>query len=88
MSAGLSRSSPPLRRLLLHRWLEGRAPAVASRASVLAVESLLGVPGLGGALAGGRLVCAQGVRPSSGSSTARRERRLRYPARVALPDAR
>jgi tRNA(Ile)-lysidine synthase len=41
----LSRLSAPLRRLLLHRWLEGRAPAIASRAAVLAVEALLAVPG-------------------------------------------
>ena len=34
-----------LRRLLLHRWLEGRALPAASRASVLALESLLQVPG-------------------------------------------
>jgi tRNA(Ile)-lysidine synthase len=34
-----------LRRLLLHRWLEERARPAASRASVLALESLLDVPG-------------------------------------------
>jgi tRNA(Ile)-lysidine synthetase-like protein len=37
--------TPPVRRLLLHRWLEGRATAAASRAAVLAVEALLTVPG-------------------------------------------
>ena len=42
---GLSRFSAPLRRLLLHGWLEGRARPAASRASVLAVEALLAVPG-------------------------------------------
>ena len=35
----------PLRRLLLHEWLGRRATPAASRASVLAVESLLLVPG-------------------------------------------
>ncbi len=44
-AARLSNLSAPLRRLLLHRWLEGRAPAIASRAAVLAVEALLAVPG-------------------------------------------
>ena len=36
---------PALRRLVLHTWLEGRARPAASRAGVLAVESLLEVPG-------------------------------------------
>ncbi len=44
-AAGLLGLEPPLRRLLLHRWLEGRARQAASRASVLAVESLLQIPG-------------------------------------------
>ncbi len=35
----------PLRRLVLHRWLERRARPAASRAAVLALESLLRVPG-------------------------------------------
>lgn len=35
----------PLRRVLLHTWLERRARPAASRAAVLAVESLLAVPG-------------------------------------------
>ena len=43
--SGLLNLEPPLRRLLLHRWLEGRARPAASRASVLAVESLLQIPG-------------------------------------------
>ena len=43
--AGLLGLTPPLRRLLLHRWLEARARPAASRAAVLAVESLLAVPG-------------------------------------------
>ena len=42
---GLLCLEPPLRRLLLHRWLERRARPAASRASVLALESLLRVPG-------------------------------------------
>lgn len=37
--------APPLRRLLLHQWLERRARPAASRAAVLAVEALLGAPG-------------------------------------------
>ncbi len=37
--------TPAVRRLLLHAWLEGRARPAASRAGVLAVESLLTVPG-------------------------------------------
>ncbi len=36
---------PALRRLVLHEWLERRARPAASRAGVLAVESLLSVPG-------------------------------------------
>jgi tRNA(Ile)-lysidine synthase len=36
---------PAVRRLLLHRWLEGAARPAASRASVLALESLLQLPG-------------------------------------------
>ncbi len=48
--AGLSASAllaldGALRRLLLHRWLEGRARPAGSRASVLALEALLTVPG-------------------------------------------
>jgi tRNA(Ile)-lysidine synthase len=46
-AAGLLRLAPPVRRLLLHRWLERRAPAAASRAAVLAVEALLALPGSG-----------------------------------------
>jgi tRNA(Ile)-lysidine synthase len=42
---GLADLEAPLRRLLLHRWLEGRARPAASRASVLALESLMQVPG-------------------------------------------
>jgi tRNA(Ile)-lysidine synthase len=63
---------PALRRLVLHTWLEGRARPVASRAGVLAVESLLEIPGSAHrSLAGGyralkeydrlTLVCARGV---------------------------
>ena len=44
-ATGLLALEPPLRRLLLHRWLEGRARPAASRASVLALESLLQVSG-------------------------------------------
>lgn len=52
--AGLLELTPPVRRLLLHRWLEARARPAASRAAVLAVESLLTVPGSAErALAGG-----------------------------------
>jgi len=36
---------PAVRRLLLHRWLEGCARPAAARASVLALESLLLIPG-------------------------------------------
>ncbi len=48
--AGLSASAllsldRALRRLLLHRWLERRARPAASRASVLALEALLTIPG-------------------------------------------
>ena len=43
--SGLLALEPPLRRLLLHHWLEGRARPAASRASVLALESLLPIPG-------------------------------------------
>ncbi len=42
-----------LRRVLLHAWLEGRARPAASRASVLAVEELLLVPGSGERALGG-----------------------------------
>ena len=53
-AAVLLRLNPPVRRLLLHRWLEERAPATASRAAVLAVEALLALPGSGErALVGG-----------------------------------
>ena len=46
LSAAALLSLPaPVRRLLLHDWLSGRATPAASRASVLAVESLLSVPG-------------------------------------------
>lgn len=49
-AAGLSAAAllslpAPLRRLLLHDWLDARATPAASRASVLAVEALLAVPG-------------------------------------------
>ncbi|MBN1320937.1 MAG: tRNA lysidine(34) synthetase TilS [Thermoleophilia bacterium] len=43
--AGLQGLTSPVRRLVLHRWLEARARPAASRAAVLAVESLLAVPG-------------------------------------------
>jgi tRNA(Ile)-lysidine synthase len=46
---------PPLRRLLLHTWLEERARPAASRASVLAVEELLGVAGSAARSVGGGL---------------------------------
>lgn len=53
-AAGLLGLRPEVRRLLLHRWLEGRARPAASRAAVLAVEALAGVPGSAQrALAGG-----------------------------------
>jgi tRNA(Ile)-lysidine synthase len=75
-AAGLLRLAPPVRRLLLHRWLEERAPAAASRAAVLAVETLLVLPGSGErALAGGwrarkeydRLSFEHGARPQCAS---------------------
>ena len=43
--AALLALSSPVRRLVLHRWLERRARPPASRAGVLAVESLLAVTG-------------------------------------------
>lgn len=52
--------SPPLRRLLLHAWLEARARPAASRASVLAVEALLEVGGSAErSLAGGLRACKE-----------------------------
>ena len=73
--SALQSLEPALRRLLLHRWLEGRQqpprPA-ASRASVLALESLLQIPGsaernLGGGWRGVKeydeLSLAAGLRP-------------------------
>jgi tRNA(Ile)-lysidine synthase len=52
--------SPPLRRLLLHAWLEARARPAASRASVLAVEALLVVGGSAErSLAGGLRACKE-----------------------------
>ena len=44
-ATGLLVLEPPLRRLVLHRWLEGRARPPSSRASVLALESLSQVSG-------------------------------------------
>ena len=46
-AGGLLQLSAAQRRLLLHRWLEVRASVVASRATVLALEALLAVPGAG-----------------------------------------
>jgi tRNA(Ile)-lysidine synthase len=43
--AGLLSLEPALRRLVLDTWLEGRARPAASRAGVLAVESLLSIEG-------------------------------------------
>lgn len=43
--AGLLALTEPVRRMLLHEWLGARARPAASRAAVLAVESLLAVPG-------------------------------------------
>ena len=60
--SGLLALEPPLRRLLLHRWLEGRARPAASRASVLALESLLHVPGSAERALGGGWRGVQGVR--------------------------
>jgi tRNA(Ile)-lysidine synthase len=52
--------SPPLRRLLLHAWLEARARPAASRAAVLAVEALLEVGGSAErSLAGGLRACKE-----------------------------
>lgn len=52
--AGLQSLPAPVRRMVLHEWLGARARPAASRASVLAVESLLSRPGSGErALAGG-----------------------------------
>jgi tRNA(Ile)-lysidine synthase len=44
-AAGLLSLPQAVRRLLLHEWLEARAQPAAARASVLAVEALLAVPG-------------------------------------------
>ncbi len=43
--SALAALQAPLRRLFLYRWLEGCAGPAASRASVLALEALLEVPG-------------------------------------------
>jgi len=52
--------SAPVRRLFLHQWLEACRRAAASRASVLAVEALLAVPGSGRrALGGGVSACKE-----------------------------
>jgi tRNA(Ile)-lysidine synthase len=69
--AALQSVTPAVRRLLLHRWLEAEARPAASRASVLACESLLQVRGsaeraLGGGLRArkeyDRLYLAKGAR--------------------------
>ncbi len=54
LSAGALLTLPaPVRRLVLHEWLSAHATPRASRASVLAVESLLSVPGSAGRSLGG-----------------------------------
>jgi tRNA(Ile)-lysidine synthase len=59
-AAALLALTPPVRRLLLHRWLEGHAAVAASRASVLAVEALLEVRGSAArALGGGFRACKE-----------------------------
>ncbi len=69
---GLRALTPPVRRLLLHRWLEGRARPAASRAAVLAVEALLPLTGSAERSLGGgwrackeydRLFLEEGARP-------------------------
>jgi tRNA(Ile)-lysidine synthase len=61
LSAAALLSLPgPVRRLLLYDWLDARATAGASRASVLAVESLLSVAGSAQrALGGGLRACKE-----------------------------
>lgn len=84
-AAGLLRLAPPVRRLLLHRWLEERAPAAASRAAVLAVETLLALPGSGErALAGGWRVRKEYDRLSF-EYGARPERAFPEPAPLPVP---
>jgi tRNA(Ile)-lysidine synthase len=59
-TAGLLGLEPAVRRLLLHAWLEARAKPAASRAAVLAVESLLDRPGSAErALGGGWRACKE-----------------------------
>jgi tRNA(Ile)-lysidine synthase len=81
---------PSLRRLLLHRWLEGRERPPGSRVSVLALESLLQVPGsaernLGGGWRGVKeyddLSLAAGVRPAK-APPAPAPAKLSVPGRV------
>ena len=76
-AAELLELAPPVRRAALHAWLEGRARPAASRAGVLAVESLLETGGSAErALGGGwhvykeydRLFLARGPRPVTASS--------------------
>jgi tRNA(Ile)-lysidine synthase len=80
--SGLLRLEPPLRRLLLHRWLERRARPSASRASVLALEALLVIPGSAERnLAGGW----RGIKEYDGLSLVWGGRRLPAPAAPAVP---
>ncbi len=80
--SGLLAVEPPLRRLLLHSWLEGRARPAASRASVLALESLLPIPGSAERALGGGW---RGVKQYDELSLVRGRKRLEpVPAPVPL----
>jgi tRNA(Ile)-lysidine synthase len=73
---------PALRRLLLHRCLERNARSAASRASVLALEALLVIPGSAERnLAGGW----RGIKEYDGLSLVWGGRRLPAPAAPAVP---
>jgi tRNA(Ile)-lysidine synthase len=80
--SGLLGLEPSLRRLLLHHWLERRARPAASRASVLALEAVLTVPGSAErSLAGGW----RGVKEYDELRLERGCRRPEAPAAPAVP---
>ena len=85
-AAALLALSSPVRRLVLHRWLEGRARPAASRAGVLAVESLLVVAGCAErTLAGGLSVVKEYDRLFLATRETGRRSRADGPADLALP---
>ncbi len=79
-----SRAGCPLRRLFLHRWLEGCAGPAATRASVLALEALLQVRGSARAEPGRGLARASRRMTKCLYSGARR-RRSRSPRPAPVP---